>query len=71
MDTTLFQSEVMCVSHSKKETDIDMLKEVVFSKERSKERIEELKQGKTPVKIKNGIMLIDKSHPDYEYWMED
>lgn len=38
----------MCVSHSKKGTDIDMLKEVVFSKE----RIEELKQGKNPCENK-------------------
>jgi len=48
--------------------EMDMLKE---NSVRLSERIEELKRNKTPVKIKNGTMLIDKKHPDYQYWMED
>jgi len=39
------------------EIDSDCIKELVTSKE--------------AVIVKNGVMQIDSSHPDYDFWMED
>lgn len=34
-------------------------------------RIKELVASKEVVKVKNGVIQIDPSHPDYDFWMED
>lgn len=35
------------------------------------DRIKELVTSKEAVIVKNGVMQIDSSHPDYDFWMED
>ncbi|HLS35229.1 MAG TPA: hypothetical protein VK061_03215 [Bacillota bacterium] len=37
----------------------------------SEEAIKKLLKGKKPIKIRDGVMQIDKDHPDYELWLED
>ncbi|MFJ8459340.1 MULTISPECIES: hypothetical protein [Lysinibacillus] len=34
-------------------------------------RIKELVASKETVIVKNGVMQINPSHPDYDFWMED
>ncbi len=38
---------------------------------KSLSQIEELVASKDVVKVKNGVIQIDPSHPDYDFWMED
>jgi len=47
--------------------EIEKIKEVLSNVEFNKE----LASKQEPIIVKNGVVQIDPSHPDYEFWTED
>jgi len=37
----------------------------------SEKAVDELVKGKSVIKCKDGVAQIDKSHPAYDFWLED
>jgi hypothetical protein len=54
-----------------KEEKFDTKEKITKRYDLDSERIKELVASKETVIVKNGVMQINPSHPDYDFWMED